>query len=61
MSWRKGSLVALVQDGIYFRPFDRRVAGWDRTYPPSVMHGSAEFERVVQRCAADLEERSRIG
>jgi len=42
------------------RPLQRRLSGWDFSYPLLVIRGAAEFERVVQLCVADPAERSRI-
>ena len=44
----------------FWRPFNRRLAGWDFIYPLTVMRSSAEFQRIVERCMADPAERSRI-
>src|SRR5437867_1667508 len=42
------------------RPLQRRLSGWDFSYPLVVIRGSAEFERLVHSCLADPAERSRI-
>jgi hypothetical protein len=40
------------------RPLQRRLSGWDFSYPLLVIRGAAEFERVVQLCVADPTARS---
>jgi hypothetical protein len=42
------------------RPLQRRLTGWDFSYPLAVIRGSAEFERIVHSCLADPAQRSRI-
>jgi hypothetical protein len=42
------------------RPLQRRLTGWEFSYPLVVIRGSAEFERLVHSCLADPAERSRI-
>jgi len=42
------------------RPLQRRLSGWDFSYPLPVIRGGMEFERVVQLCVADPTARSRI-
>jgi len=42
------------------RPMNRKVGGWDYSYPLSMMNAPDEFERVVERCLRDPSERSRI-
>ena len=42
------------------RPLQRRLTGWDFSYPLVVIRGSAEFERLVHSCLVDPAERSRI-
>jgi len=42
------------------RPLQRRLTGWEFSYPLVVIRGAAEFERAVQLCVADPAERSRI-
>jgi len=42
------------------RPIQRRLTGWDFSYPLVVIRGAAEFERLVRSCVADPAERSRI-
>lgn len=42
------------------RPLQRRLTGWEFSYPLAVIRGGAEFERVVQLCVADPTARSRI-
>ena len=42
------------------RPLQRRLSGWDFSYPLVVIRGSAEFERLVHSCVANPAERSRI-
>ena len=45
---------------VVFRPFNRRLAGWDFVYPLSAARGGTAFQRIVERCVADPQERSRI-
>ena len=42
------------------RPLQRRLSGWDFSYPLVVIRGAAEFERVVHLCVADPTARSGI-
>src|SRR2546428_4499114 len=42
------------------RPLQRRLSGWDFSYPLVVIRGGGEFERVVQLCVADPTARSGI-
>jgi hypothetical protein len=43
------------------RPLQRRLTGWDFSYPLAVIRGGGEFERAVQECLADPAARSKIG
>jgi hypothetical protein len=42
------------------RPLQRRLTGWDFSYPLVVIRGAGEFERAVQLCVADPTARSTI-
>jgi len=42
------------------RPLQRRLTGWDFSYPLMVIRGGAEFERVVQLCVGDPLERAKV-
>jgi hypothetical protein len=42
------------------RPLQRRLTGWDFSYPLAVIRGGVEFERVVQLCVAEPTARSGI-
>ena len=42
------------------RPLQRRLSGWDFSYPLMVIRGGAEFERVVQLCVGDPLERAKV-
>jgi hypothetical protein len=42
------------------RPLQRRLSGWDFSYPLPVIRGAGEFERAVQLCVADPTARSTI-
>ena len=42
------------------RPLQRRLSGWDFSYPLLVIRGGLEFERRVQLCVADPTARSTI-
>ncbi len=42
------------------RPLQRRLSGWDFSYPLPVIRGAAEFERVVTLCVADPTARTGI-
>ena len=42
------------------RSLQRRISGWDFSYPLPVIRAAAEFERVVQLCVADPTARSSI-
>jgi hypothetical protein len=44
-----------------FRPLNRKVGGWDYSYPLSLMNDADEFKRVIERCLQDPSERSLIG
>jgi len=39
----------------FFRPLNRRLAGWDHTFPLSFMEGSGQFRHLVERRVADPE------
>jgi hypothetical protein len=38
-----------------FRPLNRKLAGWDHTFPLSFMEGSVEFRQLVEQRVADPE------
>ncbi len=40
-----------------FRPLNRKLAGWDHTFPLSFMEASARFQQLVERRVADPEAR----
>ena len=42
------------------RPLQRRLSGWDFSYPLPVIRGAAEFERVVTLCVADPTARTGV-
>jgi hypothetical protein len=42
------------------RPLQRRLTGWEFSYPLAAIRGAGEFERVVHQCLADPTARSRI-
>ena len=42
------------------RPLQRRLTGWEFSYPLPVIRGAGEFQRVVQLCVADPTVRSTI-
>jgi hypothetical protein len=44
----------------FFRPLNRKLAGWDHTFPLSFMNGSEEFRQLVEGRVADPKVGARV-